>query len=152
MAPRLVPWHGLTPHTAGRVGGREGRRERERHLLWSPTLLCPIVQGPAASLRFTPLSSLYAWVCVLLEESGDGGWAGEHTGVRGCFAIWPIPRLGWEREKQRECGHERRAEKAVWKMPVLYKLFNLSLLGILFSLNFERKTTIVARWSDLIPM
>lgn len=57
-----------------------------------------------------------------------------------------------EREKQRECGHERRAEKAVWKMPVLYKPFNLSLLGILFSLNFERKTTIVARWSDLIPM
>lgn len=101
MVPGLVPWHGLTPHTAERVGW-EGRRER--HLLWSPTLRCPVVPGPVASLQFTLF--LYAWACVLWKKSGDGRWDGERTGVWGCFAIWPIPCSGWESRAKGEQAPE----------------------------------------------
>lgn len=93
-----LAWVDTTQHLEGWV--TMGQRERERHLLWSPTLLCPVVPGPIASLWFTLLLSCMH-ECVLLEKTGDGRWDGEHAGVGGCFAIWSIPCLGCKRGAKR---------------------------------------------------
>lgn len=96
-----LAWVDTTHRLEGWV--RMGQRERERHLLWSPTLLCLVVPGPIASLWFTLLLSCMH-ECVLLEKTGDGRWDGEHAGVGGCFCHMVNSLLGLQERSKESAG------------------------------------------------
>lgn len=121
-----LAWVDTTHRREGWV--REGQRERERHLLWSPTLICPIVPGPTASLWFTLLfSRMHECVCWGGEE-----WIWE-VGRRACGSKGMLCHMADSllrlRESSKEIvGTRDKQRKHCAKCLFFYKPFNLLLV------------------------
>lgn len=132
-------WHHTLPEGYGegrRRGGGGGVRRGERHLLWSPTLQCPVVAECISSLWFT--IALCIWVCCWWRV-GMGGRMGSTWKKGGCSAIWPYPYSRW-RERSRGSaytGEEQR--KLCGKVSVFLQVIYSSIAPrIYFTSNPEK--------------
>lgn len=123
---------------------RKGQREGERHLLWSPTLLCPIVLAPMASLWFALLFSCMH-DSVLLEKSGDGEVGCGANGSKGMLCHMADSLLGLrEGSKENVCTRDKQMKNVCFFFSNYLILHWLNCLNLI-SLKFVRKITIVAR-------